>query len=147
MHTIRVLLVDANPTFLRIATRLLHEYYSDKLDIVGTSAGENDALEQAQQQQPRVVLLGLGQHNLTMLQLIPRLREALPGGVVVVLGTLDIHAYQQAALAAGADAFVAKVAINQELLPTLQTLLSNASDGFSPDQSQQHSLGEEAPGI
>jgi DNA-binding NarL/FixJ family response regulator len=146
MHTIRVLLIDANPTFLRIATRLLHEYYSNELTIVGTSEGEDDALQQAEQYQPRVVLLGLGQHNLTMLQLIPRLRTLVPGIAIIVLGTLDIHAYQQAALAAGADAFVAKVALNQQLLPTIQSLITVASDGHSPDQSRQHSLGEEASG-
>jgi CheY-like chemotaxis protein len=146
MHTIRVLLVDANPTFLRIATRLLHEYYSNELTIVGSSDNEDQAIQQAQQEQPRAVLLGLGQHNLTMLQLIPRLRALLPGVVVIVLGTLDIHAYQQAALAAGADAFVAKVAINQELLPTIQSLTSVSHNGVPPDQSRQHSLGEEAPG-
>jgi DNA-binding NarL/FixJ family response regulator len=146
MHTIRVLLVDANPTFLRIATRLLHEYYSNELTIVGTSDNEDQAIQQAQQEQPRAILLGLGQHNLTMLQLIPHLRALLPGVVVIVLGTLDIHAYQQAALAAGADAFVAKVAINQELLPTIQSLTSVSHNGVPPDQSRQHSLGEEAPG-
>jgi DNA-binding NarL/FixJ family response regulator len=146
MYTIRVLLVDANLTFLRIATRLLYEYYSDDLTIVGSSTDEDDALQQARQHQPRVVLLGLGQHNLTMLQLIPRLRALVPGVVVIVLGTLDIHAYRQAALAAGADAFVAKVAINQELLPTIRSFISTAPDNLSSDQARQHRLGEEATG-
>jgi DNA-binding NarL/FixJ family response regulator len=76
--------------------------------------------------------------------LIPRLRGVLPGVAIVVLGTLDIHAYQQAALAAGADAFVAKVALNHELLPTIRSLIAGVPEEAHANQSRQHHLGEEA---
>jgi DNA-binding NarL/FixJ family response regulator len=122
MIPVSVLLIDANATFLRIATRLLQEYYSTELMLVGTSAGDADALQQAQTLQPRIILLGLSQHSLTALRLIPRLRAIMPDVGIIVLGALDIHAYHQAAHDAGADAFVAKVALSHNLLPTIASV-------------------------
>lgn len=124
-----VLLVDENLTFLRIASRLLRDYYAEELDLVGASAGGDDVLNQLHRLQPRVVLLGLGQYNLSGLRLIPQLRAVQPALHVIVLGSLDIGAYQQAALKAGADAFIAKAGLNHTLLPTIARVLKQAAAG------------------
>jgi DNA-binding NarL/FixJ family response regulator len=120
MTAISVLLVDANTAFLRIAIHLFQEHYSTELQVVGSSSSETDALNQAQALNPQIMLIGISQDNLTYLRLIPRVREMLPNIGIIVLGALDISAYQQAARQAGADAFVAKVALNTLLLPTLR---------------------------
>jgi DNA-binding NarL/FixJ family response regulator len=120
MEPIPVLLIDSNTTFLRIATRLLLEYYQQHMDVVGTTASHDEALQQAAALRPRVILLGIGQHSLESLQHIPRLREVLPDACIIVLGSLDIDIYRQAALRAGANEFVPKVAINHALLPAIR---------------------------
>jgi DNA-binding NarL/FixJ family response regulator len=120
MEPIPVFLIDSNTTFLRIATRLLLEYYQQHMHVVGSTAQYDEALQQAATLKPRVILLGVGQHSLESLQHIPRLREILPRICIIVLGSLDIDIYRQAALDAGADDFVPKAAINHALLPAIQ---------------------------
>jgi DNA-binding NarL/FixJ family response regulator len=49
-------------------------------------------------------------------------RAALPQAKIIVLGFLDSKGYRQVALAAGADEFVLKIAINTDLLPTIRRI-------------------------
>jgi DNA-binding NarL/FixJ family response regulator len=121
------LLVDANPTFLRIAAQLLRERHSSELHVIGSSSSCTDALKQAHVLRPQLMLLGISQDSLAYLQLIPRVREVLPNIGIIVLGALDISAYQQAARRAGADGFVAKVALNTMLRPTLQRVIGTTA--------------------
>ncbi len=120
IDAVSILLVDENPIFLRVTSRILREYYRDELMLLGMSPGNHDALDQSQRLKPRVILIGMGQNGDTSLWLIPLLRVLLPDVKIVVLGQLDMPAYRQAAMDAGADAFVAKVALSHELLPTIR---------------------------
>jgi DNA-binding NarL/FixJ family response regulator len=116
------LLVDDNPTFLRIATRILREYCYDEVSVVGTVSGSSDAFERASSLKPRIILLGLNRLGVVDKELISQLRSVLPDVKIIALGPLDKAAYRQAALDAGADAFVAKVNLSNDLLPTIQRL-------------------------
>lgn len=130
MAAISVLLVDENPVFLRIAARLLAEWYSDDLSVVGVAQSRDDALYQACTLEPSLVLLGLGQYNLKTLQLVPQLRMMLPGVHIIVLGMLDSLTYQRAAIDAGADAFVAKAAVTHRLMPMIWRVLQETPDNI-----------------
>jgi len=72
--------------------------------------------------QPQVILLGLGKQGVTDLQVIPHLRTIVLAARIIVWGLLDVSGYRHAALAAGADAFVAKDALHSDLFPTLRRL-------------------------
>lgn len=122
MQPVSVLLADSNPVFLRIAVGLLQEYYYNELVLLGTSYGGEDALIQAVTLQPDVLLLGTGLNSTRCLQIIPQMRAALPQVKIIVLGFLDSKGYRQVALAAGADEFVLKIAINTDLLPTIRRI-------------------------
>jgi DNA-binding NarL/FixJ family response regulator len=154
MRASTVLFVDPNLHFLRVATRLLCEHYSDELVIVGTSRGNGDALEQAQARKPQIVLLDLDGNFSGNIQLIPQLRAMLPDVGIIVLGSHDRQEYRQAALDAGAHAFVLKCDLNHALIPAIRTISKKVAastrsvrsvgsvcnscgngenDGFSPD--------------
>jgi DNA-binding NarL/FixJ family response regulator len=120
MQPVSVLLVDSNLVFLRIATGLLQEYYCNELIIVGTSNDGEDVLSQARTLQPDILLLGTGLNSMHYLQIIPEVQATLPQVKIIVLGFLDTKGYRQVALAAGADEFVLKIAINTDLLPAIQ---------------------------
>lgn len=124
MDAIPVLLVDENPTFLRIATHLLREYHSDELTVVGTSAGYDNALHQANRLKPHVVLVGIDQSNQDGegIQCIARLRAALPNVCIIVLGTLDMETHRQTALDAGADSFITRSALGRTIMPTIRSI-------------------------
>jgi DNA-binding NarL/FixJ family response regulator len=126
MEPVPVLFVDTNTTFLRIATRLLEDYYSNDVTVVGTACTFREALSKAEALKPRIVLLGVSQYSLQALNLIPPLRSILEGAGIIVLGSLDIEAYRQAALASGADGFIGKIDINRALVPTIQQVLCAA---------------------
>ncbi len=130
MDPISVLLVDDNPTFLRIVERFLQS--QEGLRVVGTASNSQGALEQAQALAPQVVLLDLAMPGTNGLETIPQLRQALPDTRIIILTLLDVQGYRSAALSAGADGFVSKSALNLDLVPTIRNLAAaQAGDGFA----------------
>lgn len=115
---ITVLLIDDNPTFLRIAARLLEEHARGTL-IVRAAGGVADTLAQVRAVRPQVLLLGLSLSSQVALGVIPSLRATIPAVGIIALGLLDTPNYQDAVLGAGADAFVPKVDLNTCLLPAI----------------------------
>jgi DNA-binding NarL/FixJ family response regulator len=111
-----------------------------------------DILAQVRSKQPRIVLLGVGLYHLAGFRLLPHIRRALPDSLIIVLGPLDMEAFRQAALAAGADAFILKAALIRDVIPTIEqmtgitaTYTSSAAEAFSalstavlPDHTAPH---------
>ena len=118
MPQITVLLVDDNPTFLRIASRFLER--QNEVVVAGTAGGGEEALLQARALRPQVILLDLAMPDLPGLDAIPRLRVILPEAHIIALTLLDSEGYRQAALAAGAEDFVSKTVMNTDLLPAIR---------------------------
>jgi DNA-binding NarL/FixJ family response regulator len=112
---IRVLLVDDNEAFRRVATDFLQRQY--ELIVVGAICGSEEALAQAQDLGPQVILIGLDKPGL---ETISRLRNMLPGVGIIALTLLEGNAYRQAALAAGADDLVRKAELITDLLPAIR---------------------------
>jgi len=119
---IRIMLIDDNPTFLRVAADFLKRY--DDLAIVGTAGGGEEALTRLLDLQPHVVLLDLAMPGLSGLETIPRLRALMPRLGIVVLTMLNDAAYRQAVLAAGADDYVPKATMYTNLLPAIRQAVS-----------------------
>jgi len=118
MTAISLLLVDDSPVFLSIATRFLRAY--DDLVVAGVAGGGQEALAQARDLRPQVVVLDLRMPGLPGLEVIPLLRALLPQVGIVVLTLLGGNGYREAALAAGADDFVAKAAMSTDLVPAIR---------------------------
>jgi two-component system, NarL family, nitrate/nitrite response regulator NarL len=119
-----VLLVDDNRTFLRILTEFLAEQGAGVVRVVGSVLGGRDAVAQAETLQPDVVLVDLQMPLQSGLTLLPHLRARLPDAILVALTLLDPESYQAATLAAGADAFVSKMRLEHDLLPTIRRLVA-----------------------
>lgn len=126
MESVKVLLVDNNPTFLRITARFLAE--EEWIDIQGCARSGQEALDMAPELDPDVILLDLNMPGIGGLEALPRLRHLLPETGIIALTLLDTAGYRQAALEAGADSFVAKAAMNQELIPTILSILDSANE-------------------
>ena len=125
MTLISVLLVDDNPTFLRIVTRYLQEH--DDISIVGTANDGYEALHQAKLLHPQVVVLDLAMPGMNGLETIPQLRSFLPKTRIIALTLLDTNGYRQAALDVGADSFVPKTGLNEKLLPAIRRFSDSPS--------------------
>ena len=123
MSPISVLVVDDNPTFLRILINFLREQNHNGLVVVAAAGGGEEALAKAQALQPRVVLLDLRMPGLSGLETIPRLRCTLPDVAIIALTLQESNGYRQAALAAGADEFVSKATLTTDLLPAIRRVM------------------------
>ena len=117
---VRILLVDNNAAFLRILQRFLRQH-SD-LDVVSTVSSAETGLAETARLKPDVIVLDLTLNDMSGLQVIGQLRAALPPVRIVVLTLLDAQVYRQAALTAGADDFVSKVAMTVDLLPAVRQI-------------------------
>ena len=103
---LRVLLVDNNIEFLELAAQ--HLAADPTIEVVGSAMSGREALEQVSNLSPDVVLVDLAMPGMNGLELTRRLK-ALPHPPCVIIVTLyDEPEYRAAALAAQADAFVAK---------------------------------------
>ena len=115
---IRVLLLDDNQAFLRVANTFLRRQH--ELTVVGATCGVEEALIRVQDLQPQVILIGLDRPGL---EAISRLRKALPGAGIIALSLLEGNTYREAALAAGADDLIRKEELTTELLPAIRRVM------------------------
>ncbi|MBI3921333.1 MAG: response regulator transcription factor [Armatimonadetes bacterium] len=120
-HRISVLLVDDSSAFLRIAERFLNE--SSEVRVVGVALGGLHALPLARDLQPDAIVVDLQMPDLNGLELIPLLRTALPEARIIALTFHDDSLYRNAALRAGADDFVAKGNMGNDLLPAIRNVV------------------------
>ena len=127
MNPITVLLADNNASFLRVVNKFLAQH--DEIEVVGTAEGGREALVEAKRLQPQVMLVDLGMPDLSGLDAIPLLREAHPEMFIIALTLLDTDSYREAALAAGADAFIPKATLNANLMPAIRRLTGEMVNG------------------
>ncbi len=133
MNPVSILLVDDNPTFLSIATRFLQTH--DNLLVVGAVQGGQEALAQAQDSRPDVILVDLLMPDLPGWKLIPRLRKMLPQAAIIALTLHPPDAYREVALAAGADDFVLKRTMSADLLPAIWRSRQTDQAHAKPEQT------------
>jgi DNA-binding NarL/FixJ family response regulator len=127
MAPISVLLVDDNPTFLRILGDFLGE--EEDILVVGMARSGEEALVKAKELRPQVVLLDLAMPGLNGFNTIPRLRSMMPDVGIIALTVLDANGYREAALTAGADDFVAKANLNTHLVPAIRRVVESGRSG------------------
>jgi DNA-binding NarL/FixJ family response regulator len=112
----RILLADDQPK-VRLALRALLERQPG-LNVVGEAIDAQDLLLQMEDICPDVVLLDWELPGVGVVDLLSALRRACPDASVIALSGL-VRA-RQAALAAGADAFVSKGEPPERLLATIE---------------------------
>jgi DNA-binding NarL/FixJ family response regulator len=122
MNPTRILIADDNALFLGIAVEYLETH--DWISIVGRAFNGEDAVTMAKNIKPDVILLDLRMHGLSGLDAIPLIRESLPDVGIISITMLAEDTYRPAALAAGADEFVAKDSMGTHLLPAIRRVIN-----------------------
>lgn len=118
MGQITVLLVDDHLTFLQITMNFLGK--EKDIVVVGTAAEGLEAIELAQELRPEIVVLDMALPDMSGLDVIPRLRQAMPELGIIALTGIGMEGYRKLALRVGADEFVEKADVNAELLPAIR---------------------------
>lgn len=116
-----VLLVDDNPFYLRTLAHFLGREEGD-VRVVGTVVGGRDAVLQAEQLRPDVVVVDLRMPERSGFQVLRELRARSPRPLLIAMSLMNPLECRDEALAAGADAFVSKVTLDADLIPTIRRL-------------------------
>ena len=117
---IRVLIADDH-TMVRESLVSVLQAAGD-VQVVAQAADGVDAVEKALQTRPDVVIADLSMPRLNGLEVVRRLREALPQTKVLVLTMHGEHEYVLQAVRAGASGYLVKDSASSELLAALRSL-------------------------
>jgi len=118
-----ILIVDDEVDLLRMAALLVKELWPDA--IVATAQNGNDAIKQAFEHQPDLVLTDIKMPGLNGIELVRTLREAVSSGTTKVVVWTGYHTEnsRREALLLGADAYLTKPVDAPTLRLTLTKLL------------------------
>jgi DNA-binding NarL/FixJ family response regulator len=105
--------------------KLLHEWLSDELP--GCSFVEmrtaNEALTYCRQESPHVIIMDIDMPGINGIDATSRVKSILPDTKVVILTVHDNGLYKEAAMKAGATAFVNKRRLYDDLVPVLSDIV------------------------
>lgn len=110
---IRVLVVDDHPVVLHGLIAILR--YEPGIEVVGDAADGEQAVRLILERRPDVVLLDLRLPKLSGIEVMKRVRPQAPEVRFLVLTTYDTDEYIGPALAAGAQGYLLKDALPDEL--------------------------------
>ena len=121
MRKFRVLLVDDFEPWRRFIRLKLQK--EPELEVVGESADGLQAIQQAQQLRPDLILLDLGLPTISGIETARRLRRLLPQSKILFLSQESSPDIVQEALSTGAQGYVVKQSLN-ELLKAVSAALA-----------------------
>jgi DNA-binding NarL/FixJ family response regulator len=118
---IRVLVVDDHPVVRHGLIAILR--YEPGIEVVGDAADGEEAVRLILEQRPDVVLLDLRLPKLSGIEVMKRVRPQAPEVRFLVLTTYDTDEYIGPALAAGAQGYLLKDALPDELARGVQAVV------------------------
>jgi CheY-like chemotaxis protein len=127
-ESLNVLVVDDSPD-LRELISMVIERHPDGWQVVATAAEGQQAVDQARDTQPDLVLLDIAMPVMDGMQALPLIRQACPEAVVVMLSGYPFETAGQGALDAGAHGYLEKSDLVRGLIPRLEHILDTASSG------------------
>jgi two-component system, NarL family, invasion response regulator UvrY len=116
-QTVRVLVVDDQPSFRRAARALIKA--TSGFESVGDAASGGEALERVEQVRPALVLMDVYLPGMDGFETTRRLTDAHPDCVVVLVSLEDVEGLAPAVASSGAAAIVRKQDLKQALLRNL----------------------------
>lgn len=97
----------------------------DALEVVGEARNGQEAIEQARELQPDLIVLDVSMPDVDGLEALPQLREVAPSSKVVVLTGLDRNDVESAAFRAGAVDFIEKGAHVDEIVRRIKRVVTS----------------------
>lgn len=118
---VRVLVVDDFEQW-RVAVRAMVEQMSG-LQVVGEASDGEEAVQKTQEMQPDLVVLDIGLPTLNGIEVARQISRISPKSKIVFLTENHCCDVAEAALDAGASAYVIKSYAGKELIPAISAVL------------------------
>ncbi len=118
LSRISLLLIGDHATFSANIAFFLK--YRPQLKMVATAIDLVEGVNHAQALHPDITLIDLELDDFTGLEAIHHLRAVFPEMGIIALSFVDQEDYREAVLAAGADDFVSKTHLTEDLLAAVQ---------------------------
>jgi len=122
MPIVRTLIVDDNATFRRRVKEFLAS--EPDIEVIGEAADGQEAILKARALHPDLVLMDVRMPGTNGLDATRQLKEEMPELRVIILTIYDLQEYREAALASGANGYVVKKSLIEELLPAIREVMT-----------------------
>jgi DNA-binding NarL/FixJ family response regulator len=122
MHT---LVVDDDVRLRRFVRRFLAA--EPDIVVIGEAENAQEGIRQAKELKPDLVLMDVRMPGINGIDATRRLKIQVPGLKVIVVTELDLAEYKQAAVDSGADGYVIKRFLLDDLLPAIRKLIGSGS--------------------
>jgi two-component system response regulator NreC len=131
MLPVNILLINRHTAFAASMVAYLTLY--SELKVVAIARDGERGLRAAEALWLDMILVDLDPRGIgrasSGLATIRHLRASLPGAGIIAMSLHDHNGYQQAALLAGADDFVLKTRMTEDLVPTIQRVMQSRLTG------------------
>jgi CheY-like chemotaxis protein len=117
-----IIIVEDHDELRETLLEWLKSVFSDCTFLVAGS-GEK-AIELAEVHQPAIVLMDIQLPGINGIETIRRIKKISPQTQALILSVMNVSAYKEEAMAAGACAYINKQHMHAELIPALTKLLS-----------------------
>jgi DNA-binding NarL/FixJ family response regulator len=132
MNAIHAVLIDDSQEFLEFFKTFLAQEHP-RVQIIGVATDVEEGIDLAKRYRPDVVLLAVNSRPLIGFAATRNLKNYPRPPRVILASSYIGELYQKAALAAGADGFIAKIDLYKAVGPLLDKLFGTAlSDGSLP---------------
>jgi DNA-binding NarL/FixJ family response regulator len=122
---VRILIADDHEIFRRGLRSLLESHA--EWQVCGEATDGQDAVERVRELNPDVVVLDITMPRLNGLEAAQLIRSEAPQSKMVILSQHEPSLMRQAALSAGADAYVTKSEVSRELMMAIETMIAPGS--------------------
>lgn len=114
------LLIDDNQVLLETLTKFLEH----KVKVVDTALTSRSGIEKAKRLLPDLILLDLSMPELSGIEALPLIKEAVPLSRIIVLTTHEEDYYKEISFDLGADGFVMKQNMAKMLQPEIERVFA-----------------------
>jgi DNA-binding NarL/FixJ family response regulator len=125
MSTIRILIADDHEIFRRGLRSLLETH--PEWEVCGEAIDGQEAVERVKELNPDVVVLDITMPRLNGLEAAQLIRKEAPRSKMVILSQHEPSLMREAALNAGASAYVTKSEVSRELMMAIEEMISPES--------------------